>query len=224
MAHEPFEAFASAGVSISSVEICADDWNVLEATAHMRSWRRDPGDLLTLHHFKTRPDIGARLGDVAAVRAFFRTMVLKNGGGIVSVDVLDLAGLPGVRAIIKVPQKPAGTTYLASLTIPRRDFSFVVKVQCEELSDVGARERAIYGRFLVGPSFDPARPLVGWEVDPYDPTRRDKIMRNESEDERYDAQFPEHPLSRARGYLSVIEPSLRVGEEVGHAPGFFGPD
>lgn len=220
----PRHVFSPNQVSLASIELDPIGWSPSETTATTRSWSNESGDLLSLHWFQTPPDIGARLGDLAALRAFFRTMVLKNGGGIVSVDVTEVAGVPAVSAVVKVPQEPRGTTYLASLTLPRRDFSFVIKVQCQESVDVGARESALYGRFLVGPAFDPARPLVGWEADPYEPTRRDRVMRNGSEAEEFDAQFPSHPLSRARRALASLTRSLRVRDEIARSPAFFGPD
>jgi hypothetical protein len=221
---EPLSVFTVSGVTLESVELAAAGWAPHESSASMRSWKNETGDLLSLHLFNTRPDIGARLGDLRALRTFFRTMVLKNGGGIVAVDVLELSGVPAVRAIVKVPQEPKGTTYLASLTIPRRDFSFVLKVQCQEVADIGAREAALYGRFAASPRFDPAQPLAGWEDDPYEDARHDKIMRNASEAEQYDAQFPGHPLSRARRCLHALEGELRLHEEVARAPAFYGPD
>lgn len=221
---EPLHVFATSGVTLDSVELAATGWSPNESTSTMRSWKNEIGDLLSLHLFNTRPDIGARLGDVHALRTFFRTMVLKNGGGIVAVDVLTVTKVPAVRAIVKVPQEPKGTTYLASLTIPRRDFSFVLKVQCQELTDIGLREAALYGGFLLSPRFDAAQPLAGWESDPYEEARHDKVMRNVAELEEYDSQFPTHPLSRARRFLHALEGELRLRDEIARAPAFYGPD
>jgi hypothetical protein len=219
MGTDSFPTLAASNVTLDSIELRADDWTPVESNAGMKSWKNEVGDLLTIHYFQARPDLGARLGDVAALRSFFRTMVLKNGGGIISVDVLELGGLPAVRAVVKVPQTPKGTTYLASLTIPRRDFSFVVKVQCQEVGEVGARDHALFGRFVAS-----QQRLSSWELDPYDGSRRDKIMRNRGEAEEYDVQFPDHPLSRARRYLGLIEATIHVHQEVARAPAFFGPD
>ena len=223
---DPFPVFSPTAISLDSIELesAAFGWSPTESTPTMRSWTNDSGDLLSLHLFQTRPDIGARLGDETSLRAFFRTMVLKNGGGIVSVDVISLGGVPAVRAIVKVPQSPKGTTYLASLTIPRRDFSFVLKVQCQETTEIGDRESILYGRFIVSPRFDPMRPLIGWESDPYETNRHDKVMCNASEGEEHDAQFPSHPLSRARRALRTLERAIRLREEIAKAPAFYGPD
>ena len=43
--------------------------------------------------------------------------------------------------------------------------------------------------------------ILGWTQDPYDPTLDAPLLRNLAEDEQYDAQFPDHPLSRLRSIL-----------------------
>jgi hypothetical protein len=61
-----------------------------------------------------------------------------------------------------------------------------------------------------------------WVQDPYDPTDRSRLRRNLSEDEQYDAEFPGHPLSRARRYLSSILRSLEVDASLRDAAPFTG--
>jgi hypothetical protein len=61
-----------------------------------------------------------------------------------------------------------------------------------------------------------------WARDPYEPSDRSPIRRNLSDDEQYDARFPEHPLSRARRYLASILASLEVDPSLGEAAPFTG--
>lgn len=53
-----------------------------------------------------------------------------------------------------------------------------------------------------------------WMRDPYDPTISLPFMRNPSEDPAYDADFTNHPLSRARVLLQHLERTLQVAPEV----------
>ncbi|HCT13453.1 MAG TPA: hypothetical protein DIW82_01300 [Corynebacterium nuruki] len=49
--------------------------------------------------------------------------------------------------------------------------------------------------------------LVGWFVDPYDPSLTPAdgyLLANLSEDREYDARFAEHPLSQARGLVTAV--------------------
>ena len=68
----PRHVFSPNQVSLASIELDPIGWSPSETTATTRSWSNESGDLLSLHWFQTPPDIGARLGDLAALRAFFR--------------------------------------------------------------------------------------------------------------------------------------------------------
>lgn len=46
--------------------------------------------------------------------------------------------------------------------------------------------------------------LEGWVQDPYDPRYRGVALRSIADNEEYDAQFPDHPLSRLRSTLSDL--------------------
>jgi hypothetical protein len=60
----------------------------------------------------------------------------------------------------------------------------------------------------------------GWIADPYDPTLRYDGMRNLADDPKYDAQFPEHPLSRSRAFMANLESITEIATIVNNAPGF----
>lgn len=62
--------------------------------------------------------------------------------------------------------------------------------------------------------------IAGWAQDPYDPNVTAPLMRNLSEDEKYDAQFPGHPLSRLCSVLRQVQSSMHVASEVKDAPPF----
>ncbi|MCE9577561.1 MAG: hypothetical protein K8W52_30710 [Deltaproteobacteria bacterium] len=56
--------------------------------------------------------------------------------------------------------------------------------------------------------------LAGWFADRYDPAARGPMVRNLSEDEQYDALFPEHPLTRVHALLGHVERTLEVEPKV----------
>ena len=62
--------------------------------------------------------------------------------------------------------------------------------------------------------------MTGWAADPYDPDFEADVLRNQAEDERYDADFPDHPLSRLRRGLKDVEASLRLAESIKTAAAF----
>jgi hypothetical protein len=62
--------------------------------------------------------------------------------------------------------------------------------------------------------------VEGWTQDPYDPTFRAPLMRNLSDDVQYDAQFPDHPLSRLRSVLRHLASTVSIADEVKAAAPF----
>lgn len=190
----------------------------------VRIWHTPAGDGVGLYFFNLPPNIEADISDLDAVRAFYRDSVTAAGLGLIEVETFQTDGCAAVRTIFKAPQQSSGMTYIGSLTLPFRDFSYVVKVQCAEHGVTGTREAVILntlmasGQITLNGSVDGKIP--GWMQDPYDPKADAPLLRNLAEDEQYDAQFPEHPLSRVRSVLRQVQPSLRVAPEVKNAPSF----
>jgi len=63
-------------------------------------------------------------------------------------------------------------------------------------------------------------PLEGWMFDPYDPARKDPLMRNLADDEKYDEAFPWHPLARVRRKLADIRETTRIDAAVSASAAF----
>lgn len=190
----------------------------------VRVWRTSAGDGLGLFHYPLAPDIGARLDDLAALRSFYRTAVEQAGMGVLEIETLLLDGCRAVRTLFKAPQEPSGRLYIGSLTLPFRDFSYVLKVQCPEVGTTGLRDSVVFAKMTAAGevSVSPEGGAVGWLTDPYTPGRMGPMTRNQSELERFDAMFPAHPLARARATLAHLTATVRVDERVRRAPPFVG--
>ncbi len=181
-------------------------------------WTSAAGDVLSLHLIAVPPEIPVRLEALQELRAFYRKTTVDAGGGIVEVELVSAAGLRAVRTLCKFPQRPTGMAYIGSLVLPFAGFSFVIKLQCPEQAITGLRDTLILSS-LMPQDEDPQRWMEErWAQDPYEPSDRSRLRRNLSEDEQYDAEFVDHPLSRARRHLASIlrslevEPSLREAE------------
>lgn len=186
-------------------------------------WFTPKGDGLGLFHYPTPPDIKADLKTVKTVRAFYKRIARESKLGVIEIDTVVVDGCPAVRTLFKLAQQPKGRTYLASLTIPFRDFSYVFKVQCEELEVTGIRDTVVSMNLMsegvVG--FDAkSGTMTGWLDDPYDQHETGPMTRNKSERREYDSQFPEHPLSRARRVLDLLERTVAIDESVKKQPAF----
>jgi hypothetical protein len=191
---------------------------------HARVWWTRDGDAIGLYHYAKAPDIEAAPSDRAALRRFYARIAEASEIGLLEVEPVALDGLVAVRMLVKAPQEPSGRTYIASLTLPFRDFSYVLKTQCAEQGMIGMRDSIVLDELLrsgaVRLDGEP-RQAVGWSMDPQVPVG--PLVYNRSESEEYDARFPEHPLSRARAILRHLEATTRVSAAVRRAAPFVGP-
>jgi hypothetical protein len=188
----------------------------------VRVWYASSGDGLGLYYFPVTPDISADINSLISVRSFYGKQVASAGAGVISIDTLDIDGCKLIKMIIRVPQQPSGVIYLGSLTLPFKDFSFVVKMQCAERGSTGIRETLIMDELLKVREvrIDSSGKIEGWFQDPYDPTASAMWMMNKAESDKYDIRFPEHPLSILRQTLRQIESLMRISEEVKKEPKF----
>jgi hypothetical protein len=172
-----------------------------------RLWFTEEGDGVELYLFMVRPDL-PNVRTVDDLRAFYAQGIQASGAQLVEISVLRVAGCPAINVIVKVPQKPSGMTYVGSLTIPFRGFSFVVKVQCEERGITGGREAVLMAHWLE------THDLPAVLGDPMD------LPDWHPDSEEFDAEFPGHPISRVRRVLQRVRDSLVIDEEVTSAAGF----
>jgi hypothetical protein len=114
-------------------------------------WRNQAGDELSQELFAVAPDLPSALDYLDPLRRLYREM-LGDVGGLVEVETVAMAGRRAVQAIFKIPQSPTGMTYLAAVTLPFRDCSFVLKWQCPEQGTTGIRDTAVFS--IVAPPFD----------------------------------------------------------------------
>ena len=186
-------------------------------------WVTPKGDGLGLFHYPIPPDIHTDLSDVDRVRAFYRRRIREVGLGVIEIDTVVIDGSTAVRTILKAAQQPTGRTYLGALTLPFRDFSYVLKVQCEERGMTGMRDGVVLDDLMSSGETEAeieSGRILGWLDDPYDPTETGSMTRNKAERPQYDAQFPDHPLSRARWVLNHLEHTVTIDEAVKRQPGF----
>jgi hypothetical protein len=183
----------------------------------VRVWHTVDGDGLGLFYFPEPPDIPKEVKSLQDFRSFYREQVAKNGGAIISVDMPLIAGNKAAQVILKFNQKPSGMIYLGSITLPFKNFSFVVKMQFHESGVTGMRESVIMGELLKKKEISielETKSIKGWMQDAYDPAIAASWDWNKSESEEYDSRFPDHPLSRLRRMMSKIISTLRIEEAI----------
>ena len=188
-----------------------------------RSWLTDEGDNLTLYFYEEVPDIEADTGEITQIRSFYRNFAELNNAAILQVDSMEKSGLHFLYQIMKTPQEEGGTAYVGTITFPFRDYSYVIRVQCLEKSEIGFREAEILAEKVRDGTVsvnEQSQSLKGWSADPYNKTVVTRQMANISENSEYDVRFPDHPLSRLRRQLRHILSSVILDQELLQAPAY----
>jgi hypothetical protein len=206
-------------LNIDCLNFDTPGWDVVKSSDSKVTWTNAQGDRLGKQFFPLPPDIPS-LYALEELRDYFRKQALQSGGAIISVDVLHLKGMSLARSIFKYP-RPSGMGFFGSLIMPFRDFSYVIRVQCVESQDTINREATLLPRVQ---EQLPAGTVLAdvWLQDPYDPTFRGPVLRCLSDDECWDCELPEHPLSKIRSIFAQIIPSITVDREVKNSVPFRG--
>jgi len=208
-------------ITINSISIPDFGWNKENNDSSFKQWNNpEQASLLSLNFFDIKPDLPT-IKDEQMMRDFYRERITANGGGLIQIDIIDLKGHPALKSIFKFPQKPTGMAYLSSLIIPFENYSYVIKVQAAEAGISGIRDNTIamilsnQGKITIGDEG-----YEGWASDPYNPDIKKGPLMNLSEDEKYDTDFPNHPLSIIRASLQQIESEISFGKELEKAKKF----
>lgn len=178
----------------------------------LRVWHTPQGDGLGLYFYPLPPDLPVGAASVEELEAFYRGLLAasdtNSGGKLVEIRVVVAGGCLAVRTIVSIAQQPSGRSYVGSLTVPFRAFSFVLKCQCAEGEPTGLKEALLLDRIWAAKERaegDGARLSVP-EWDPNSPT--------------HDAEFPGHPVARVRRVLDHVEQSLVVADDIRQLPRF----
>jgi len=175
-------------------------------------WQDAAGLLLSAHFFPLVPDLPAALHERDRLRSGVAQGVAGGGGGLIEAEFGTLGGVPALWQLVKIPlgSRP-GQAFLASWTVPKDRCSLVLKVQAAEGRMTGLREAVIADRVGPAASFRP-HPYGDFGGLPY----------HVADLERWDADFPDHPLTRVRTTLRRLTPTVTLDEAFTSLPEFAG--
>lgn len=187
-------------------DLALPGWSVVERRKEMTFWQDASGDVLSLTCNATfgLPD----LSDQNVIRAHCRGIAEYARSGLVEADLVPSPHGHAVALVYKRLAKPAFvfTGMLVLRPISKR--AVVWTIVARERGTTGVREAMVTQRLLSEGKLDLNRYEAAWAQDPYDPLydRVDRsTLRYLSDDERYDPQFPEHPLSKVRRELRMLQ-------------------
>ena len=200
---------------ITAISFPNFDWNIKKENSEIRQWMNTEQTMaLSINYFDQKPDIPS-VKNIDIVRNYYREQISKVQGGLIQVDVVEIQSRKAIKTIFKMPQQPTGVVYLASLTIPFKNCSYVIKLQAPEIGFTGMRESVIQDKLMNnGQLTFGADGFGGWAYDPYDSNYKTGTRMNKSEESIYDPEFKSHPLSQARKLMSEIEKNTILSSEL----------
>ena len=161
------------------------------------------------------------LTDKDAARAFYRRECEQNRGVMLEMDPVTAAGVEGLSGVFKYRSPVPGSlamAYVGILWLPFRDCRFQVNVEAVEMGATGMREAAVMviegGKWPLEPQAE--IPIINSpeELDAlYAKARERPLQRLPSDDPKYDASFPQHPLSRVRAGLARVIATAWLGPD-----------
>lgn len=207
--------------NLHSVTIPDQGWTKVSEDDEAIRWvNPQQSALIVLHFFDKEPDLPTAK-DLDYLKKFYRNIAASSNGGIIETDIINLHNIPCVKTIIKIPQQEMGMAYIASITIPFENCSYVVKIQADEIGITGMRDALILDRLhKAGEVEIEEENIKNWFEDPYDPDFRQGTLMNQSELEKYDPEFPEHPLSVARSLIRSTAETIIFKKEIKELPAF----
>lgn len=145
---------------------------------------------------------------------------MAKPGGIVSVEPRVAASRPAIEIIYKRIQG-TGYRYTGLIVVEFREYWCQITGVFSERGVTGVREAVLTSNLLKAGTirirkhpfyrriFTRASGYVeGWFSDPYDAEYRGIVLRSVADNEEYDGQFPDHPLTRLRSTLKTVRNSL----------------
>ena len=210
----------ASGSVLHSVQFDTKGWILAKRRRNSLEWRNADGDTLRACVDSTLPATLSGLSDRDSLRAFYREEAIRHGGGIVCAEIVQAGGIRSVKVINKYERSMYA--YDGTLIIPFKNAQYTVTIHSFERSTTGEREALVTsqlverGELEIESGAAPGEPgrIKGWFQDPYDPSYQGRAIYSMSDDDRVDALFPNHPLSKIRKCLGQIRATLAIDQAI----------
>lgn len=202
------------GALMERVRFDATGWTFVAKDATSFRWRDEVGSVLGLQVIRRQLGPIEPDGDVVS---YCRDNI-RFGSSLVEARPVQ-AAFRGLACIEK-RQHHAGYAYVGRLNVILEQRTVVLWTVAFEMGVTGLRESFVVaealkeGRISLPAGAPSGMKICDWFADPYDPSRNDRTMCSVADDQKYDARFPNHPVSRVRRTLRQIEASFKLGSAV----------
>lgn len=204
---------------IHSLGFATDSWTQIRSSDRQIVWAASSSDMFMID-FLQPTDFKHDLRD-PEIRLEFEETASSAGGVLLDFAITSIKGLEAAYQIYKFwhpgPQDMR-KVYIGTLAFPFADFCYIVKAQSIETGTTGMREAAV--AIIEQPSIEPiGEPIeVNSIEDLFTQMKQGRLQRIPADNETYDDQFPDHPLSKVRGYLRHIAATLQFDPALLTAP------
>ena len=203
--------------SISDLSFHKESWELYDNFDTNISWFTEERDAARLQLFNEPYTWPFDLGEEAAARTFFENQSIGMGGALIQMNVEEISGLESLVGIFKyrspVPDHMR-MFYIAVIWIPFKEFCFQINFESLETDPTGAREAAVSLIEIPTPVESDEEPelITGDEL--FARMGQSQIVLSQSDDPKYDAGFPEHPLTKVRSYIQHLRDNLVINKDL----------
>ncbi|WP_165073071.1 hypothetical protein [Paludisphaera rhizosphaerae] len=195
-------------LTVESLRFYPSDFELREGGLIRAAWMSPRGIAQTVQHGSDAIDWPFDLTQPGEAREFYRRQCEANGGAMIAVEVIEVAGFETLGGVFKYRSpdpNSLGIYYVAILWLPFRDCWFQVNIEAVERGTTGIREAAVMMLDRdAWPTPEGEPELIPPGVDYTTFVRRKPIRSIPSDDPKYDEKFPDHPLSLVRRRMIEI--------------------
>ena len=172
-------------------------------------------DIITLSYIDLAPDLPAPLSEIDTLRRRL-TELQSEFGCLIEAHAITVDAQPALLRLEKFPlaDQATGLGFTAGIVVPKAGCSAILKIMCPETGRSGVREAAVVPKVGFTNMFPPH---------PYAPEIKGKLPYNVADDARWDPQFPDHPLTRARRWITHVSRTARIDPRFAALPEYTGP-
>ena len=126
---------------------------------------------------------------------------IDDDQGLIEVDAGETAkGRPYVYNIVRTNLEPGSMHYALRLHLGAEQGVVGVQGAFDTAGSSSYRDSFVMSKLMAGAD----APVEGWFADPYDPDFALGNLMNQSELPKYDADFPDHPLTLMRRFVADL--------------------
>lgn len=127
-----------------------------------------------------------------------------KAGCLIEAEPISVGGVPAMHQLVKFPhpQLPRGLIFVSNVFVAKTTCTASVIYFAAEAGITGVREATLMAKL--------GMPKDWVQPHPYDPQVRSNLPYLRGDDPGWDAQFPDHPLSRARAWVRRLTQTATV--------------